>query len=229
MIEDLRIGAAVTDASGARLGALTRVILDGTTDTVVGLVVDPGLVRSGNLLAPGGWERPRERVLPTQLVAEVTEDGVRLSCDEAAFAQLPLFEHEQYTSVNPADLGTPERWSRFQVGDLINYAAAEFGLGGAPYLPPAEITRSEPPTAGAIAEGTAVWRVAPHERIGEVERVLADAATQRVSSLVIRRGGLPHRRVLLPAAAISSVEDGVVHIHLSDAELDALAPYVPDR
>ncbi len=229
MIEDLAIGADVKDASGARLGTLTRVILDGTTDTVVGLVVDPGLVRSGNLLAAGGWERPRERVVPTQLVAEVTEDSVRLNCDEAALEQLPLFEHEQYTTVNPADLGTPERWSRFQVGDLINYAAAEFGLGGAPYLPPAEITRSEPPTAGAIDEGTPVWRVEPHERMGEVERVLIDAETQRVSNLVIRRGGLPHRHVLLPADAIASVEDGVVHIRLSDAELDALAPYAPER
>jgi uncharacterized protein YrrD len=228
MIEDLRIGAAVASTAGDRLGTLSRVVVDGTTDTVAGIVVDPGLVQSGNLLAPGGWSRPRERVVPTQLVAAVTAEEVRLSCDEDAFAQLPLFEHEQSVAVDPTTAGAPERWSRFRLGDLINYAASEFGLGGAPYLPPAEITHVEPPTAGAIAEGTLVWRTAPHERIGEVERVLADAATQRVSSLVIRRGGLARHRVVLPAAAIASVEDGVIHVHLTDAELETLAPYEPD-
>lgn len=229
MIENLRIGAAVASASGARLGTLTRVIVDGTTDTVAGIVVDPGLVQSGNLLAPGGWGQPRERVVPTALVAATSEASISLTCDEDAFAQLPLFEHEQSVAVNPAATGAPAGWSGFRLGDVINYAASEFGLGGAPYVPPAEITHLESPTSGAIAEGTHVWRTEPHERIGEVERVLADAETQRVSGLVIRRGGLPRHRVLLPVAAIIAVEDGVVHVRLSDAELEALAPYEPDH
>jgi uncharacterized protein YrrD len=232
MLEDLHIGATVTSSSGAHLGTLSRVVVDGTSDQVVGLVVDPGLVESGNLLAPGGWERPRERVVPTSLVLSVTQDGLRLSCDEAAFAQLPLFEREQSAEVNPSDVsassGGQRGWSRFRVGELINYFAAEFGLGAAPYVPPTDTTPLEPPTAGAIAEGTAVWRLDPHERIGEVERVLVDGATQRVSLLVVRRGGLVRHRALLPISAISSIEDGVVHVRLSDAELEALAPFDSD-
>jgi uncharacterized protein YrrD len=229
MIENLRIGAAVTSTSGARLGTLSRVIVDGTTDTVAGIVVDPGLAQSGNLLAPGGWSRPRERVVPTALVAAVSEAGIHLNCDEDAFGQLPMFEHEQSVEVDPAATGAPGGWSGFRLGDLINYAASEFGLGGAPYVPAAEITHFEPPTAGAIAEGTHVWRIEPHERIGEVERVLADAETQRVSGLVIRRGGVPRHRVVLPVAAITAVEDDVVHVRLTDGEVEALAPYEADR
>ncbi len=229
MLDDLHIGAAVTATDGAHLGTLTRVIVDGTSDRVLGLVVDPGLAASGNLLAPGGWERPRERVAATQLVASAQHDGIQLTCDREAFQQLPFFEREQFVDVDPTggpDSSVPGS-ARFRLGDLINYLASEFGLGGAPYVPPAQVTHDEPATAGAIEEGTPVWRLDPAEHIGDVRRVLVDDQTQRVSALVLRRG-FPPRLVLLPAEAIASVQDGLVHARLSDAELHALAEYVPN-
>lgn len=229
MLEELRIGAAVTTTGGARLGTLTRVIVDGTSDQVLGLVVDPGLVASGNLLAPGGWERPRERVVATALIASTRHDAVEVTCDHDAFQQLPLFEREQFVDLDPlgASEGAPASHARFHLGDLINYVASEFGLGGAPYVPPAQVTHSEPPTAGAIAEGTPVWRLRPSEHIGDVRRVLVDSQTQRMSALVLRRG-FPPRLVILPADAIASVQDGLVQAQLSDAELHALPEYVPN-
>jgi uncharacterized protein YrrD len=229
MLEDLHIGAVVTAPDGARLGTLSRVIVDASTDRVLGLVVDPGLAASGNLLAPGGWERPRERVVPTNLVSAAGHDAVRLTCDPAAFHQLALFEHEQYVDVDPAGAAedAPQRHARFHLGDLINYAAAEFGLGGAPYVPPAQITREEPSSAGAIAEGTPVWRLEPREHIGDVQRVLVESDSQRVSALVLRRG-FPPRHVLLPTSAIASIQDGLVEVHLTDDQLDALPDYRPN-
>lgn len=229
MLEDLDIGAPVTTATGAHLGTLSRVIVDGQSDRVLGFVVDPGLAASGNLLAPGGWSRPRERVVPTDFVASATHDNITLTCDEDAFHQLALFEREQYVDVDPAGSPDgPQEWHRrFHLGDLINYVASEFGLGGAPYLPPAQITHAEPPTAGALEEGTPVWRREPRERIGEVKRVLIDTATQRVGGLVLNRGFLPHL-VLLPTSAIASLEDDLVEVNLTDAELDALPIYEPN-
>jgi uncharacterized protein YrrD len=229
MLEDLHIGSPVAASDGDHVGTLARVIVDGTSDRVLGLVVDPGLIASGNLLVPGGWERPRERVVDLKLVESADHAGVRLTCDKAAFEELPLFEREQYTDVDvAANLAATDRpdWQRFQRGDLINYLAASFGLGAAPYLPPVEVTHEEPPTAGAINKGASVWRLEPHERIGAVEDVLMDERSQRVGALVLRRDLLGHR-VLLPATAIVSVEDGVVHARLTDAELEALEPYHP--
>lgn len=232
MIEDLRIGAPVRATNDKQVGHLARVVVDGATDRVVSLVVDPGLVESGNLLAPGGWERPRERVVPVAQVASATPALIALTLSEDEFNQLALFEQERFVSAatEAADQGDQPgsaQAARFEAGQLLNYASSEFGLGGAPYLPPAEITHAEPPTAGAIAAGTQVWRLDPHERIGEVERVLVDGATQRVSGLVLRRGLLRHH-VVLPVAAITGVEDDVVHVRLSDEELKALAPFEPE-
>jgi sporulation protein YlmC with PRC-barrel domain len=226
MLEDLHIGSAVIASDGTRLGTLTRVIVDSDTDRVLGLVVDPGLAASGNLLAPGGWDRPRERVVGTDLVAAVSHEAVRIQCDQPAFQQLPHFEHDQFVDVDPAGLSGGH--ARFHLGDLLNYAASEFGLGGAPYVPPAQVTRDEPPSAGAIAQGTPVYRLQPLERIGEVQEILVDAGTQKVISLVLKRG-FPPKHVVLPTSAIAAILDDMVQVRLTDDELDNLPLYVPNQ
>lgn len=229
MLQDLHIGVAVHAPDGTRLGTLKRVVVDGTSVSVLALIVDPGLVASGNLLAPGGWERPRERVATIDLVASAERDGVHLSCTRDAFDQLPLFEHEQFLDVDP--VGGPDvdpvLHQRFQLGDLVSYAASEFGLGGAPYRPPTQITHDEPPTAGAIEEGTPVWRLEPREHIGDVRRVLLDQATGRVGGIVLRRG-FPGHLVVLPIAAVSGIQDGLVEARLSDEEIASLPLYEPN-
>lgn len=222
MLDVLRIGAPVHSADDQRLGALTRVIVEGASERVLGIVVDPGLLASGNALAPGGWERPRERVVALAAVTAVRDDGIRLSCDAAAFATLPLFENVHAV---PLDAGATGG-QRFAPGELVNYLSSEFGLGGAPYLAPEEITHTEPATAGAIGAGTAVWRLEPHERIGTVDRVLMDEATQAVSGVVFTHG-LLRRHILLPVARIASLEDGVIHVNLTDQELGDLPLYHP--
>ena len=222
MLEVLRIGASVHSADNQRLGSLTRVIVEGASERVLGIVVDPGLLASGNALAPGGWERPRERVVGFSAVASVRDDDIRLNYDAVTFGRLPLFENVHAVSVD----ATSKDGKHFEPGELVNYLSSEFGLGGAPYLAPEEITHAEPATAGAIGEGTAVWRLEPHERIGTVDRVLMDEATQAVSGVVFVHG-LLRRHVLLPVAAISSLEDGVIHVKLTDQELADLPLYHP--
>lgn len=231
MLEDLHIGATARGRDGRHLGKLSRVVIEPASEQVTFVVIEPGLVESGNLLKPGGWEEPRERVAPVALVAEASEDEIRLSCDEAEFQQLPLFERKQYTDVDvTAATGEQAQWqSRFQLGELVNYISAGWGLGAAPYVPPAEITLNETPTSVAIAEGSPVWRVNPHEEIGTVERVLVDAANERVNALVVRRAGLLRHRVVLPIEQVSGVDTGVVHVTLSHAEIEALEPYTGEE
>lgn len=225
MIQDLRIGAPVAASDGKYVGRLARVVVDGTSDRVLSLVVDPGLIESGNLLAPGGWERPRERVIPIDQVADARPERVTLRLAESDFANLPLFEHEQYVAADPAGDSLAHN-ATLQASAVLNEAASVFGFGGAPVLPASEITHEEPTTAGAIAAGSQVWRLEPHERIGEVERVLVDEATQRVTGFVVRHGLLRHL-VVLPIDVVTGVEDDVVHVRIGDEELKALAPFEP--
>jgi sporulation protein YlmC with PRC-barrel domain len=226
MLEDLHIGVPVTGRDGRHLGALKQIVVDSASTQVTHVVVDPGLVESGNFLAPGGWERPRSRIVPVTLIASADDKGVRLSCDEAQFKQLPLFESDRYVEIEPSS-GQP---ARFRMGELVRYLASAFGLGGAPYISPdTAISLNEAPGSAAIAEGTPVWRREPHEEVGEIERVLVDEQTQRVRAFVMRRKGRGSKRVELPVAQVHDVENGIVHITLSDRDLDALRPYEGDR
>ncbi|HEX6797356.1 MAG TPA: hypothetical protein VF116_06545 [Ktedonobacterales bacterium] len=229
MLEDLHIGVAVRGSDGRHLGTLKRIVVARESSRVTHIVVEEGLIESGNALAPGGWDKPRGRVIPVALVAHAGDHDLTLSCDEPAFKAYPLFEEEHAIPVEAAGPAGAERHERFETGEVIRYIASAAGAGGAPYLPPESITYDERPDEAEIGEGTPVWRRQPHEEVGEVERVLADPATQRVSALVVKRKGIFGPSLILPIAAVGDVEDGVVHITLSRAEVDALPHYSPEK
>lgn len=221
MLDQLHIGVEVYGDDGKKLGTLKRIVVARDDLRVTQLVVDPGLLESGNLFSPGGWEKPRERVLPVSLVTSASNERVSLSCDEAAFRQLPLFERESFGDVPAAE-------GRFRLGDLVSYVASAAGVGAAPYEPADEqITFNEAAGAAEIAEDTPVWRRVPHEEIGAVVRALLDESTGRLRALIVRRRGLARHTVILPMTAVTDLTDGVVHVALTDEELDALAPYTP--
>lgn len=207
MLEDLHIGATVTGSDGQKIGTLTRIVVERDTHAVTHLVVDPGLVESGYALAPGGWEKPRERVVPIALLRAVGDDAITLACTEDELKSYPLFESESYS-----DAPLP-RDRRFRLGELIKYIASAAGVGAAPYESPREqIQFNEAPGSAEISEGTAVWRVEPHEEIGEVEHLLVDERTGQLSGLVVRRKGRGRGSVTIPVDAIASIGDGVVRV-----------------
>jgi uncharacterized protein YrrD len=230
MLQDLHIGAPVLARDGRTLGELARVVVD-PGHQVTHLVVDPGLVESGNLLEAGGWEKPRERVLPVALVEHVGPERIQLSLDEAEFQAQPLFERREYHALDVTDAADqPDQahwWSRFRLGELVDYVASGFGLGAAPYIAPADITYNESPGSMAIGEGTPVWRQEPHEHLGEVERVLTSGDSATITALVLRRQGIRGEHVVLPIAAVVDLSGDTVHVRLSDQELASLRPYTP--
>ncbi|MEO7000408.1 MAG: PRC-barrel domain-containing protein [Ktedonobacterales bacterium] len=234
MLEDIRIGAPALGRDGRRLGELQRLVVGEPDHHLTHLVIDPGLIESGEALAPGGWEKPRARVVPVALVASVTNDAVTLTCDHDEFVKQPLFEQEHFAEVTPP--AEPNKhaswWSQVRVGEVISYLASGVGLGGAPYLPSTTaVTLNEPAGSAAIAEGTSVWRLATgnpagdEEEIGVVERVLVDEATQAVSALVVHRNDLTGRLVTLPITAVTALDNDVVHVDLTDGDLDNLPLY----
>lgn len=234
MLEDLHIGAHVLGRDKKRLGDLTRIVINRADASVSHLVVDPGLVESGNLLAPGGWEKPRERVLPVELIASVTPDTITLSCDEPSFLSQSLFEQKQYADVEPeagADADKPAHWwSRFQMGQVVNYIASGWGLGAAPYVAPETITYNMSPTSVEIATGTPVWRREPRKRLGTLRDVILDPQTERVVAYVIERhSGLASDLVELPLTAVAAIEDDEIYTDLTDEQVDALAEHEQDE
>ena len=231
MLEDLHIGTTITSSDGRQIGTLERIVVEMAAERVSHIVVDPGLLESGNLLSPGGWEKPRARLIPVSDIVKVTKDSVELSIDQAAFTEAPLFEREFFVDADPqtGEVQAPAEKPRFRLGELLHYISTAAGLGAAPYEPTTEIQFQESAGSAEIAAGTPVWRPTPHQEIGVVERVLIDPETQRISAFVLRRKGFGNRLVQLPIESVANVQDGVVHVTISDSDLAKLAPFEPDQ
>jgi uncharacterized protein YrrD len=65
----------------------------------------------------------------------------------------------------------------------------------------------------------------PHQKVGEVERVIFDQATGRLADLVIRRGFLFTSEVVLPVRFIVEVVAGIVRIDIDDEALQSLPEF----
>jgi len=231
MLEDLHIGTTIKSSDGHQLGALERIVVEKATERVTHIVVDPGLLESGNLLAPGGWEKPRARLIPVSDIVRVSRDSLELSIDQATFTAAPLFERELFVDADPqtGEIQAPGEKPRFRLGELLQYISTAAGLGAAPYEPNTEIQFQESAGSAEIAAGTPVWRLAPHQEIGVVERVLVDPETEQIRAYVLRRKGFGNRTVELPIEVVANVQDGVVHVTISDSDLARLAPFDPDQ
>ena len=68
-LEDLRIGADVISQDRHRLGTLSRFVLQRETMTLTHVVVDTGILRSGEPLWKGGWGLNHDRIVPLAAVA----------------------------------------------------------------------------------------------------------------------------------------------------------------
>src|SRR5437016_2120472 len=79
MEQELKFGLSVVTTDERDVGTLHRVVIDGGTLQVSGIVVQRRLLESGNLLKPGGWEKPRDQLVPIAAVLGADEDEVRIS------------------------------------------------------------------------------------------------------------------------------------------------------
>lgn len=216
---DLRIGAEVFSSDGHKLGELHRVVLKRSDLGLTHVVVDIGFLRSGRHLWEGGLGLDYDRIVPIGEVASATDDRVDLGLTAARFKEAPEYSAESFEP--PEDLSPNE----FDIPDVINRAqalSAALSSTTAGWL----MERLNRPLDGVdIEEGTDVWRQHPHEKLGDVMRLLFEDATGRVKALVIRRGFLLHRDVILPVRYISELLDDLVRVEISDADLEQLQEY----
>jgi hypothetical protein len=220
-LEDLRIGANVISQDRHKLGTLSRFVLQRETMTLTHVVVDTGILRSGEPLWKGGWGLNHDRIVPLAAVAEATSDRVQLTMTADDFKEHSVDYAEEYFEPMP-DLEPGE----LDVGDIARITSSIPGEPG-PWVMLEK--RAVGPHDVEIPKDAPVWRLNPHQKVGEVERVVYDEATGKVLDLVIRRGFLLTRDVVLPIRFIVEVVAGVVRIDIDDESLHGLPEFgAPD-
>jgi sporulation protein YlmC with PRC-barrel domain len=215
--EQLHAGAPVRSREGHKLGVLSHFIINRATNRLTHIVVDTGILRSGTPLWEGGWGLSHDRVVPVGVLRASDNDGVELTMSADEFRDLSVDYIQERFQPYPDDVK-----GRVDLSDVGRFAMSIPGEPG-PWVLTEETARRI--GEADVREDMPVWRMNPHEKIGEVERVLIDEGTRAVTALVIRRGFLFTKEVVLPMNAVIEVLDHVVRVDLDDAALRALAEY----
>ncbi|MHB8377457.1 MAG: PRC-barrel domain-containing protein [Dehalococcoidia bacterium] len=219
-IEDLRLGASVISRDGHKLGTLSRFVVTRDTLKLTHVVIDIGLLRSERPLWTGGWALSHDRVAPLGVVTDANSGEVRISMSGEEFKQHSVdYIEEHFDWMRDANPGWPD------LSDVARLAASIPGEPG-PYI--MHEVLSIAPDAVDIKRDAPVWRLNPHQKIGEVERVLYDTASGKVTALVIRRGLIFSHDVELPIERVVEVVADVVRIEIDDDALKALPAYHAD-
>ncbi len=215
---NLRAGTDVYSSDGEKLGQLKRVVVKRSDLSLTDIVVDIGFRRSGRSLWEGGLGLDYDRILPIDGVKSANDQRIDLNLDVAAFKALPEYTEESFdTAIDPSP-------NEFDITDV--YARGEVIAADLGSNPGAWVTTklNKPVTSVDIVEGTDVWRQEPHEKLGDVKRLLFDDGG-KLQAVVISRGFILKHDVIVPIRYFSEMLDDLIRVELSDDELDQLKRY----
>jgi sporulation protein YlmC with PRC-barrel domain len=220
-LEDLRVGAGVVSRDGHKLGSLSRFVVTQDASKLTHIVIDTGILRSGEPLWKGGWGLSYDRVLPLAALERATSDEVRITMTAEEFREHSRdYIEEHFHAMPDFAPGRPD------TSDIARLAAS---IPGEPGTYMVHEVMAHAPGEADIRKDAAVWRLNPHQKIGEVERVVFEADGGRVRSLVIRRGFLFTKDIELPVEHVVEIVGEVVRVDIDDATLKSLPEYhAPD-
>jgi uncharacterized protein YrrD len=219
---DLKAGIDVYSSDGHKLGQLHRAVLRRADLSLTHVVVDIGFLRSGRRLWEGGLGLDYDRIVPAADVVNADDERLLLALTAEQFKFAPEYTQESFES--PWDLSPGE----FDIPDVVNRAQGLAGLIGNTANVWVVERLNKPLGSVDIAEGTPVWRGSPHQKLGEVRRLLfgGDGSLQ---ALVIERGFLLHRDVVLPVRYIVELMDDLIRVDITDEQLEQLREYRDDE
>lgn len=202
--------ATVLAANGQEVGSIERVVLSPESKMVTHIVV-----RKGTLL------NRMETVVPVDLIAETTDEQIKLRDEAGDLEAFPPFEEERIVD-KKAGLDFPPAAGSATRG-LIGYPEPNV-----PYVPdPGEeyvtqVDQNIPEATVALKEGAKVI-TADGQHVGKVERILADLSQDQVTHLLISRGMFPKETKLIPMEWVMTMTDDEVYLGVEEHFVDELA------
>jgi uncharacterized protein YrrD len=208
-------GAEVFDAKGEKIGTVNRVVIDAKTRDVTDLVVDRGLFE-------------HEKVIPVGLVDLENEDRIQLRESNEDVDDFLDYETTHYVPLD--QVGAPNE----KIETYYWYPPAPFQYTTGGVLPGAAVMpdyalRTEtsiPEGRIAISEGAQVIS-SDDKHIGNVEQVIADSETNKVTHFVVGKGFLLKEHKLVPSFWVASVEEDKIYLSVEAGLFERLPDYQP--
>jgi sporulation protein YlmC with PRC-barrel domain len=211
-LSDFRLGADVVASDGTKVGTVVSVIVDEKGFNPRALVVKAEPTLAGRLLSDEKLFATDEVVIPISAVESAAHDEVRLVMSTTEVRRQPLY--------------ITYRSEPMSGGLEAVVKEGEF-VGGGLGLPRAEEIANKPEGQIEIDRGENVMLGTTGHRLGRVRDVLFDHG--ELKGVVIRPEGFFKRDVVLPIQFIERANDMALFVHLTEADIEQLKPFVdPD-
>lgn len=206
----LQKNATVLSADGESIGHIDRVVLNPETKVVTHLVVN-----KGNLF------KSDDKVMPIDLVAETNEAQIVLREEAGTLRSFPPFE-ERHIVDTEADV---EKGSSEPEGPPIVFGAPGVGVTLGPTSGEKFTTQIEqniPDGTVAMKEGAKVI-TSEGKRVGNVERVIADAPEERATHLLVSTGLFAKETKMIPITWVKLWGEDEVQLRVQKDAIEELA------
>lgn len=227
-----RDGASVFTSTGEEVGHIGRVVIDPRTKEITHVVVRQGFLFTEDKLVPIG------------LIASADEKRVTLQREAGDLDDLQPYQEAQYIAIHEDEA----RAMDYPVGEYVPpiYGYPPYGtvwpaypgaapghIGASPIAQPeqAYTTRVEPNIpegTSALREGARVFS-SDDKHVGEIESVLVDEHSSRVTHFVISQGLFFKDRKLIPAYWVRTMGEDEVYLGVGSGTLEQLPDYQPTR
>ena len=207
----------VYTTAGQKVGRIKRTVVDPRTKELTHLVIQKGFLFT------------EDKVVPLDEVETATEDQVVLKEGREGPDNFPGFEETHYVEIDnagksvnrdPNDLGPLAWYYPKPKGAWWSTRMGTYpGYGQPPYVRRTKL--NIPEGTVPLEEGTKVYsREGVH--VGDVERVFADEAEQRVTHLVISKGLISKSHKLIPSMWVDSVSEDAVRLSVDEPFVESL-------
>lgn len=210
----LKKGAAVINHAGNKLGELDGLVVDPKNGDVTYLIV-----RKGGLFS-------EDKVVPFGMVQAAGDEGIALNDKSGDLDQLPAFEEKYFVPAGgdaPNNTNTSLVYTNPLYGNPTIWSGAMQASPGAGHM---ETRTNIPPDDVVLRKGAHVV-TREGTRMGDIDELLVDLDTRRITHFVVAQGALFKTRKLIPAEWVTSVDDEIVRLAINDAALARLHDYIP--
>jgi uncharacterized protein YrrD len=221
---ELKEGTGVFTPDGKEVGTINRIVLDPETNEITHIVVQKG------------WLFSEDKVIPFDRVRSATKDRVVLNKNIDDFDRFPPFEETHYLGISDRDAAARTMPADAYPANVLApayywyppYGYTGYPAYGLPYQtwPRTETKQNIPANTVPLKEGAKVV-TSDNKHVGNVERLMVEADSSKVTHFMISEGLLFKDRRLVPASWIKSVTDDEVQLNVSSDVLNRVLSYQP--
>lgn len=182
------------------VGHIDRVVVDPETKVVTHIVV-----RKGFLVK-------EDKVVPISLIAEATDEQIKLRDDARDLHALPLFEDKHYVMSGESGGSVITQPIPGMPGTYVSEPRQKYVKQVEQHIPAGTV---------ALKEGAKVVD-ADGKSIGSVERVITAGEADRATHLLVSKGLLSKERKMIPITWVTIVADDEVQLTVGPSKLEEL-------